>query len=220
MVLLDGKHHIAEINLEAGDHAMPQDPLEIDLALRAAEVAWKKYPYLELRYGDRGKRFTDSDSCWLFTLTRARKEVAVTRALEWLRTVLTSRGLPTVILEFHLQAIKQEIGAEFTEQPDMQTRFDQFLSDREAERRRLFGDAGRSALTDAFDQRLRACTGFKVDGAAELIASAWVDEQSGIAGSIPALRDWLTNVERFSTDWIANVREFLIELDRAHRPSR
>jgi len=84
---------------------MPQNPLEIDLALRAAKVAWEKYPYLEYRYGERGRRFTDSDSCWLVTLTRAPRQVAVTKALEWLRTVLASRGIPTVILEFHLDAI-------------------------------------------------------------------------------------------------------------------
>ena len=68
---LSDKYHVAAINFEAGDHAMPQNPLEIDLALRAAKVAWEKYPYLAHRYGERGRRFTDSDSCWLVTLTRA-----------------------------------------------------------------------------------------------------------------------------------------------------
>ena len=71
LVQLSDKYHIAAINFEAGDHAMPQNPLEIDLALRAAKVAWERYPYLEHRYGERGRRFTDSDSCWLVTLTRA-----------------------------------------------------------------------------------------------------------------------------------------------------
>jgi len=216
---LSDKYHIAAINLEAGDHAMPQNPLEIDLALRAAKTAWEKYPYLEHRYGERGRRFTNSDSCWLFTLTRARREVAVTRALEWLRTVLASRGIPTVILEFHLQAIRQAIGPEFTEQLGMQIQFDQFLSDRKAERRALLGDEGRSRLIDAFDQRFRACAGFKVEAAAELITSAWVDEHSGISGSISTLLDWFTDVERFSTDWIANVHELLVELDRVHGQS-
>jgi hypothetical protein len=216
---MSDKYHIAAINLEAGNHAMPQDPLDIDLALRAAKVAWEKFPYLEHRYGVRGKRFTDSDSCWLFTLTRARKEVAVTRALEWLRTVLASRGIPTVILEFHLQAIRQAIATEFSDHLEMQIQFDQFLSDRNAERRRLFGDEGRSRLIDAFDQRFRACTGFKVEAAAELITSAWVDKHSGISGSISALLDWLTDIERFSTDWIANVHELLLELDRVYGQS-
>ena len=84
---------------------MPQNPLDIDLALRAAKAAWEKYSYLEHRYGERGRRFTNSDSCWLFTLARAPREIVVTKALEWLRTVLASRGIPTVILEFHLMAV-------------------------------------------------------------------------------------------------------------------
>jgi len=37
---LSDKYHIAAVNLEASDHAMPLDPLEIELALRAARVAW------------------------------------------------------------------------------------------------------------------------------------------------------------------------------------
>jgi len=212
---MSDKYHIAAINFEAGDHAMPQNPIEIGLALRAAKVAWGKYPYLEYRYGERGRRFTDSDSCWLVTLTRAPREVMVTKALEWLRTVLASRGIPTVILEFHLQAILRAISEEITELPDLQIRFDHFLSDREAERRRLFGAESRLRLIDVFDQRFQACSGFKIESAAELITSAWVDEHSGISGSISALRDWFTDVERFSKEWIANVHELLVELDAA-----
>jgi hypothetical protein len=216
LVQLSDKYHIAAINFEAGDHAMPQNPLEIDLALRAAKVAWEKYRYLEQRYGERGRRFTDSDSCWLVTLTRAPRQVAVTKALEWLRTVLASRGIPTVILEFHLDAILHAVRVEFPEQRDMQTQFDPFLSDRNSERRRLFGADSRSRLIDMFDQRFRICTGFKVESAAELVASAWVDEHSGIAGSLSSLCSWFTDGERFSTDWIASVHELLVELDRVH----
>jgi hypothetical protein len=212
---MDDKHHIATINFEAGNHAMPQNPAEISLALRAAKVAWEKYPYLEHRYGERGRRFTDSDSCWLVTLARAPREVTVTKSLEWLRTVLASRGIPTVVLEFHLRAISEEM----TEQPDMQIQFGHFLLDREAERRKLFGAESRSRLIDVFDQRFRACTGLKIESAAELITSAWVDEHCGISGSISALRDWFTDVERFSKEWITNVNELLGELDAAHAQS-
>jgi hypothetical protein len=56
----------------------------------------------------------------------------------------------------------------------------------------------------------------KVESAAELIASAWMDERYGIAGSLSALRDWFTDVRRFSRHWIANVNELLVELDRIH----
>ena len=217
---LNDRYHVAAINFEAGDHAMPQNPLEIDLALRAAKVAWEKYSYLEHRYGERGRRFTDSDSCWLFTLARAPREIVVTKALEWLRTVLASRGIPTVILEFHLMAIVLAIESELPEQPIKKIQFFQFLADRKAERRRLVGAESRSLVVDVFDQRFRACTGFKVELAAELITSAWVDEQSGISGSLSALCSWFTDGERFSTDWVANVSQLLLELDQVNGQSR
>ncbi len=207
------KRHIAEINFEAGDHAMPQDPREIELALSAARTAWDKYPYLKLRYGERGRRFTDSDSCWLVTLARAPNEAAASKALAWLRTVLASRGLPTVILEVHLQAI----AVRFTEQFGEQAKFEQFLLDLEAERRALFGAAGRSHLIDAFDQCLRSCSGLVVASAAELITSAWVDERASIPGAVAALCNWLTDAERFSPDWITGVQALLAELDQMHR---
>ncbi len=191
---------------------MPQDTLEIELALRAAGIAWEKFPYLAHRYGERGRRFTDSDSCWLVVLARNPKQVTVTKLLEWLRTVLASRGIPTVILEAHLQAI----AAEFAGQGNTKTQFAQFLADRDAERSRLLGAEGKLRLIETFDQRFRACAGFKVESAAELIASAWVDKHAGIFGAIPALRDWLVDAGRFSSDWIANVHELLAELDQAN----
>jgi hypothetical protein len=209
---LSDKRHIAEINLEAGDHAMPQDPREIDLALRAAQAAWDRYPYLDQRYGERGRRFTDSDSCWLVTLARAPSEMSATRSLEWLRTVLASRGLPTVILETHLRAI----AARFAEEFGVQVQFAQFLSDREAERATLFDAGGGSQMIDAFNARFGACPGLVVASVAELIVSAWVDERAGIAGAVAALRDWLIDPERFSADWIASVHALLAELDRAY----
>ena len=37
-----------------------------------------------------------------------------------------------------------------------------------------------SHLVEQFDLRFRVCAGLKVASAAELIASAWIDERSGI----------------------------------------
>ena len=88
------------------------------------------------------------------------------------------------------------------------------VCNREAERRVCFGAEGQSPLIDVFNRRFRACS--TVESAAELIASAWMDERSGITGSLSALHDWFTDVRRFSGDWIANVNELLVELDRIH----
>ena len=210
----DLKYHAAAMNFEAGDHVIPQNPLEIDLALRAAKAAWETFPYLEQRYGARGRRFTNSDSCWLVTLTRAPGQDAAAKALDWLRTVLATRGIPTVVLEAHLRTIQQAIALEFPEQIKMRTQFDLFLSNREAERRVYFGAEGRSPLIDAFNRRFRACGGLRVESAADLIASAWMDERSGVTGSLSALHNWITDVGRFSNDWVANVNQLFTELDR------
>ena len=211
------RHHVTAINFEAGDHAMPQDPLEIALALRAGRAAWEKYPYLACRFGDRGRRFTGSDSCWLVTLTRMPVATA-TRNLMWLRTVLASRGIPTVILEAHLDTILRALAEDFAEQADLRTRFDPFLSALDAERQAPDG-ARVARLVERFDRRFRGCAGLAVESAAELIASAWMDERAGIPGAFAAVRDWFNAGERFSADWIATVAALVTELDRTDAPS-
>ena len=208
--------HVTAINFEAGDHAIPQSPAEIALALRVGKSAWEQYPYLDKRYGERGKRFTYSDSCWLVALTRMPVETA-TKNLEWLRTVLASRGIPTVILERHLRLIQEALAVEFRDQVEMQTRFDQFLSGLEAERQPI--GSGVAHLVEQFDLRFRVCGGLKVASAAELIASAWIDEHSGIPGALASVSDWFADSERFSVEWIANVNEFVTQLKNARRSS-
>jgi heme oxygenase len=206
------RHHVTEINFEAGDHAMPQDPREIELALRAGRAAWRRYPYLEHRFGERGRRFTSSDSCWLVALTQMPVDTA-TRSLDWLRTVLASRGIPTVILEGHLRAIAQALAEEFPEQADQGARFDPFLAKLDGEYRAP-GGADIARTVELFDRRFRDCAGLTVESAARLIASAWVDERSGIAGALVSVRDWFANAGRFQSDWIANVHALVAALDR------
>jgi heme oxygenase len=208
--------HVTAINFEAGDHAIPQSPAEIAMALRVGKIAWEQFPYLDQRYGERGKRFTSSDSCWLVALTRMPVETA-TRNLDWLRTVLASRGIPTVILERHLRLIQETLAVEFRDQVEMRTRFDQFLSGLEAERQSMGGV--RAHLVEQFDLRFRVCAGLKVSSAAELIASAWIDEHCGIRGALASVRDWFADSERFSEEWIANVNEFVTQLKNAGRSS-
>ena len=204
--------HVTAVNFEAGDHAMPKDPAEIALALRAAKNAWEQFPYLDQRYGERGRRFTRSDSCWLVALTRMPMETA-TKNLEWLRTVLASRGIPTIILERHLHLIQVALAVDFPDQFEMRTRFDRFLSGLEAERHPMAG--GIAHLIEQFDLRLSVCPGLKVSSAAELIASAWIDEHSGIRGALASVRDWFADPERFSEEWIENVNEFVTQLKDA-----
>ena len=197
------KQHITTVNFEAGDHAMPQAPGEIELALRAGRDAWNRYPYLEMRFGDRGRRFTSSDSCWLVTLAHL-PEINAVRSLEWLRPVLASRGIPTVILETHLRCILQLWMDEGFGATASGPGLARFLADREAERASL-GYA--VPVIDSYEQRLASCPGLTVPSAATLIASAWVDERAGIVGALSSTLDWFTDPDRFSPEWIAIVHD-------------
>jgi heme oxygenase len=209
----DYAHHVAAVNFEAGSHAMPQDPREIALALTAGRAAWKAYPYLELRFGERGKRFTSSDSCWLVALTRMPVATA-TGSLEWLRSVLATRGLPTVILEEHLRAILLAFKSDFPDWSERSARYEPFFLKRAAERRCFGTEAVLSILIDEFDRNFRGYAGFQVESAAKLLTSAWVDENSGIPGALAATREWFTCDARFATPWIENVTALLVALDR------
>jgi len=211
----DLKFHVTAINVEAGSHAMPQDPVEIDLALRAGKIAWDRFPYLEHRFGERGKRFTNSDSCWLVSLTRMPIETS-TKSLEWLRIVLASRGLPTIILESHLRVILELLAVALPNRFDMlQGRFAPFLLGLDAERQILSDPGIILRLIERFNPGFCACEGFTVGSAAQLIASAWIDERSGIGGSLSSVQDWFTDPERFSKGWISTVNEFVLQLSHS-----
>ena len=100
----------------------------------------------------------------------------------------------------------------------MREGFEQFLSALDAERQALDGAGMVPRLVERFDQRLRGYAGPGVDSAARLIASAWIDERSGIAGALAAVRGWFTEPERFPSDWIATVNALVAALDQGGGP--
>jgi hypothetical protein len=208
---------LATINAEAGNHAFPQDTREVGLALRAGQSVWQQFPYLGKRFGERGQRFTHSDSGWLVTLCHL-EQAAATRSLDWLRGVLSSRGIPTVILEAHLLAIMQELMREFPGRPDMPMRYAPFLAAREAERLALWPAGGRAPLLGRFEAQLETSPGVRVPSAAWLLASAWVDEHAGVEGALANPLAWMQDPARFGAEWIATINAWVASLGPPGRP--
>ncbi len=101
-------HHITRVNPETGNCPMPQAEPEIAAALRAGERAWGAFGYLEARYGARGRRFCDSDACWLAALVDLEPE-AVQPQVDWLGRVLATRGMPRIMLERKLDCLYDEL---------------------------------------------------------------------------------------------------------------
>lgn len=100
----------AVINVEAGSHAVVTEPRLLVASVMAGLRCWRAYPYFEARYGDRGRRFSSSDSAWLATLVEE-SEIVVAGQVDWLGRVLASRGMPTQLLEVHLGLLHEELAA-------------------------------------------------------------------------------------------------------------
>ncbi len=100
--------HVTRINPEAGNHPIPDDEREIQAALKASNRGWVEFPYYEHRYGERGKRFSDSDTCWLVTLTSL-DQVSMQNQIEWIGRVLATRGMPSIMLEHTLRILHEEL---------------------------------------------------------------------------------------------------------------
>jgi heme oxygenase len=98
------------LNPEAGDHPVPQNPGILQAALRAGRRCRDEFSYYELRYGERGRRFIDSDAAWLAALTEL-PEAVVACQVVWLARLLSARGMPFLLMERQLELLVEELGS-------------------------------------------------------------------------------------------------------------
>lgn len=184
----------AALNPGAGTHPVAGDVREIRAALEAGEISWQRFGYYEARYGERGRRFTRSDSAWLAGLS---PEVAAAQ-LDWLSRVLAARGMPRFLLEDHLLTLHPRL---CEARPDRAAHHRGLLDaahDLRARRRAAVPDA----VFDACDAALPELR------AGALLAAAAADERNGVP-AMDSLRPWL--VERLGAKAVARVLALLEE---------
>lgn len=92
------------INPEAGWQLSPVSAQELAAVDAAWQVTYELFPYLEARYGERGRRFAASDGLWLTTILDLPPSLRQS-SIDWLRGVLAKRGLPSVILWAFLDSL-------------------------------------------------------------------------------------------------------------------
>lgn len=206
------RHRVTAINPEAGRHAMPRSDVEVARALRCAQAAWERFPYLAERFGERGRRFTSSDSCWLVSLYDE-PERPVVASLRWLRVVLASRGLPTVILEQHLETIDLDVAHDDPVRAAAAGGFRAAIAGFRAERDALVPAETRRALSERWRPRFEAAPGTTVPGAAELLIGARFDTAVGVEPAWEATRGWFVDPTRFSAAWIEAAGGLAAELE-------
>ena len=96
------------LNSEAGFTPYPNDQKEIDASINAGKRVLEYFPYILNRYGERGKKFTNSDTAYLVTITNGDQNY-VNEELDWLGKLLSNRGMPRYLLEIHLQFLFDEL---------------------------------------------------------------------------------------------------------------
>lgn len=173
----------------------------------------KLFPYLGLRFGDRGDAFARTDSGYLASLTSGSHEYVVDQA-RWLARVLASRGMPRWLMECHLDILAEELNAVL---PERQADFDKLrhaAAVLRAERQAVISQDAFDALAAGFVER----GGDLVGNFGGLVVSAVCDESCGLEFAVPSLVGWADNDERFSADWRAALKELLDHARRRANP--
>lgn len=201
------------LNFEAGGHGVTVDSLEIRAALRAGRITWDYYPYLEQRYGERGKRFTRSDSAWIVNLVQTDAE-EVQRQLRWLGRVLSNRGMPQIILENHLRQLLEELLKLAPENQENYQKLSMAADDLAAMRSKILSKKKFEKLAADFEAVLASVPAVDLPGCGELLLGAIIDEQLGIPNALNSLSEWLLDADRFSSQWQQLLRQ-QIEIGQA-----
>lgn len=206
----------SELNPDAGRHAITDDPRELDAALRAGVATWTAYPYYEHRYGERGRRFTRSDSAWIASLA-AFPEKDVLGQVAWLGRVLASRGMPRLLLEEHLATLAAELTAAVPERRDKYDRLIIASGELRRQRHERIEEVTFNALASGFEARVgpNHSGGFAAMG--PILVGAAADEACGITKAVHSVEEWATDPARFSSAWIREVRWTIAEARRAAR---
>lgn len=210
-------NHITRFNPEAGDYPITTNPLEIQAAIQAGMACWREFPYYEQRYGERGRRFTVSDSVWLVSLSDFPEAEAI-RQVQWLAKYLSNWGMPTYTMEVTMQAMFRELNALVPDKASKYLIFKQSAQALMDVRIASISDSEFFKCNAIFEKHLQLK---KVDdpglrdlsrNMGLLIASALADEKAGIPQARTALLEWVSDPDRFPENRIEAVEQTVRDL--------
>jgi hypothetical protein len=183
------------VNPASGGYEITTDATLLRAAVRAAQGSIDAMPYYGIRYGERGSRFATTDSAWLISLAALAESRAVPQ-VQWLSRVLAARGMPTWLLEMHLDALVSEVRS--VADPAAVGSLPAAADALAVARRRHVDDELIRSADDWADEALGQDLPVPRSGA--LMAAAIADERSGVTRDDRVLVDWLTDPERVETD--------------------
>lgn len=187
----------AVVNADAGGYEITTDATLLRAAVRAAQRSIDAMPYYGARYGARGSRFATTDSAWLVSLAWL-DEAGAVRQVQWLARVLAARGMPSWLLEIHLDELVGEVRS--VADPGTVGALPAAAAALASARRRHVDDelleAADAWALEAVEAVEGAVDALPVPRAGALMAAAVADARSGVTRDDTALLDWLTDGER------------------------
>jgi hypothetical protein len=192
------------VNPEAGTHPVTADPRELAAAERAGERSWAAWPYFARRYGERGRRFTRSDSGWIATLPDL-PPASVLAQLRWLGHLLAARGMPRLLLQEHLVILHEELVAAVPERAAAYAVLQQAAEMLRSEREQHLPEPALAELQTTFERHLPPGAPADELRAGVLIGAAVADERAGVPRAVDSLLEWLADPTRFPDRWCAAV---------------
>jgi hypothetical protein len=195
----------SEINHEAGAHAVAVEPPLLEAATRATERSYIEFPYYEARFGDRGKRFGLSDGAWILTLRDAAPAKAIEQ-IRWLGAVLSSRGMPQILLERHLEFLFEELQSA----PEYNVLM-RCARELRKLRQSILPARVFDTLAAEFESESRNAT-VDIPKMGQLLVCAVCDENLGIEHAVANIGFWAADRKRFPNRWIKAVEN---TIDRA-----
>ncbi len=199
----------SSLNPEAGEHPVSQNSAVMAAALRAGQQCREEFSYYEKRYGERGRRFTASDVAWLAALADYSADVALSQ-VQWLGRVLSSRGMPLLLLERQVQLLVENMSKI---KPPIHTASLQSVVDV------LRTERCRTISQDRFDEVCRKLdvTIFygkivEFSDLPALLVASQVDLMSGIPECRALIMEWLAETELLSSKELCQVHAILDSL--------
>ena len=178
----------SSLNPEAGEHPVSQNRDILAAALRAGEQCREEFSYYEKRYGERGRRFTASDVAWLAALVDYSAEI-ISSQVQWLGRMLSSRGMPFLLLERQVQLLIENISRL---KPPVQTvALQHVVENMRIERCRTISQDRFDEVCRELDVSISYSTIIEFSDLPALLVASQIDLLSGMPECRALLMDWL-----------------------------
>ena len=129
----------------------------------------------------------------------AREQVA------WLGAVLSSRGMPRLLLERHLLIMREELAAAVPQKLRSYSILTRCATDLRKRRLKAIPERRAAAIAATFSEAAPKLWVRRIPEMGSLLVAAVADERNGIERAVVSMEEWAYDAERFPARWIEAV---------------